>query len=138
MPSDQDLLLSEFETVRNYFNQHDFTEESWAQTMHGLLDEHVTMKRLDDPGFHMGRSEIKQYFVNGNGQSDHARVTYREPKNCYIIDNVAFISGLADFVAKDGTKHNPASDPRVIAYSFTYLKANGCWKAIHLWGAYVA
>jgi len=136
MPTDQDLLLAAFNKARDYFNQHDFTAQTWTATMEGLLDPQVAMKRLDDPGYHVGAA-VKDYFVNGNGKTERAKVTYLEPKDCYIVGNLGFVSGLAEFIDRNGEGHRPSHAHR-IAYSFTYSKASGSWKAVHLWGAYVA
>jgi hypothetical protein len=130
----EDDLLAAFDKAHVYFNRHDFTEHSWMQTMDGLLDENVEMKRLDDPGYHKGKAKLKDYFLKCNGYRDQALVSYRN-KHCLVVGNIGFISGFADFVDKDGP--NPSSQPRLIAYSFTYSRQSGSWKAVHLWGAYV-
>jgi hypothetical protein len=135
MAADPDLLAA-FDKACDYFNKHDFTEQSWAQTMDGLLDDHVQMKRLDDPGYHTGKTTVKNYFLKGHGYSDQATVTYTN-KYCQVAGNLGFISGFADFVDLDGPNHRPPSRSRRIAYSFTYSKESGSWKAIHFWGAYV-
>jgi hypothetical protein len=135
MAADPELLAA-FDKACDYFNKHDFTSQSWAQTMDGLLDDNVAMKRLDDPGYHQGKAVVRNYFLNGNGYGDQAKVTYTS-KVCLTVGKRGFISGFADFVDQDGTNH-PPSPPRRIAYSYTYSKENGSWKAIHLWGAYVA
>jgi hypothetical protein len=135
MAADPDLLAA-FDKAYDWFNQHNFTEQSWAQTMDGLLDDYVKMKKLDDPGYHEGKAAVKNYYLRGNGFSDQASITFRN-KDCQIVGNLGFISGIADFVDQDGTNHNPPSRSLLIAYSFTYSKASGSWKAVHFWGAYV-
>jgi hypothetical protein len=129
-------LLAAFDTAYDWFNQHNFTEQSWAQTMEGLLDDNVTMKRLDDSGYHEGKAAIKNYYLYGHGLNDQASITFRN-KDCEVIGNFGFISGLADFVDLDGANHTPPSRSRLIAYSFAYSKASGSWKAVYFWGAYV-
>jgi hypothetical protein len=137
MPSERELLLKGFDTVRDFFNRHDFTEQSWAEKMEPYLDDNVAMKRLDDPTYHVGKATVKQYFLHGNGKSDEATIAYQNRKDCHIMGDLAFISGFAEFVDQNGTNHNPASNPRRIVYSFVYKKAGDTWKAIYLWGAYV-
>ncbi len=132
MVTDQSLLDT-FEKFYDYFNGRDFTEQSWTQIIDPLLDDSVKMKRLDDPGYHEGKDAVKTYFLYGNGKSDLAfcEVRTREPQ---VVDGIGFVSGAAEF--QDMTTTNPPSRPRLIAYSFTFSKASGAWKAIHLWGKY--
>jgi hypothetical protein len=130
-------LLKAFEQAYVYFNGHNFTDQSWALQMDDLLDDNVKMKQLDDETYHEGKGEVKKYFLQGgNGFDDQATVSFIT-KDCQQIDDYGFISGFANFVDLNGAKHIPPSPSRVIAYSFTYSKKSGRWKAVHLWGAYV-
>ncbi len=129
-------LLAAFDKAYDYFNKHDFTEQSWAQTMDGLLDDNVKMKKLDDVGYYEGKAAVKDYFLNGNGKSDQA-LFYARNRDSQVVGNSGFISGFADFVDKNGTTNYPPSPRRVIAYSFAYSKVSGSWKAIYLWGTYI-
>src|SRR5437016_4048290 len=90
-------LLEAFDRAVDYFNKHDFTEQSWAQTMDGLLDDNVKMKKFDDEGYHEGKAAVREYFLTGHGKSDQATFTPRN-KDCQVVDNSGFISGFADFV----------------------------------------
>ena len=127
-------LLDTFDKFYQYFNARNFTDATWAQTMDALLDDNVKMKKLDDPGYHEGKADVKKYFVMGNGKADLAFCTIRN-KVSQVVAGIGFVSGAADFVDKTST--TPQSPPRPIAYSFAFSKTNSGWKAIHLWGQYL-
>ena len=130
MATDKDLLDA-FEKLYQYFNRHDFTEQSWA-TIEPLLADNVTVKKLDGPGYHEGKAALKAYFLYGNGKSDLPSCTIKN-RDAQIIGNIGVVSGSADFVDTNTT--SPPSNPRPIAYSATFSGATGFWEMIYLWGS---
>jgi hypothetical protein len=139
--SDADLLTA-FRKMVTDFNQDYFgtNPQNYANGLQGDMAANVKMKRIDDPGYYdeatptpkpSGYGEVKEYFVNGNGNGSKHRDTFTpdERPEVQIIDSAGFVSGSATFVDDKATRR--------IAYSFafTYSSADGgSWKAIHLWG----
>jgi hypothetical protein len=102
--------------------------------MDALLDDNVKMKKLDDPDYHDGKADVKNYFVSGHGKDDLAFCAIQN-RVSQVVGGIGFVSGAADFVDKTST--TPPSRSRPIAYSFAFSKTNTGWKAIHLWGQYL-
>jgi hypothetical protein len=134
MAADCDDLKATFRKGVRFFNQHNFTLNSYSDY---AAAENVRMKKLDDEGYHEGIDDVENYFYT-KGNQDQASFIPDDDKDSHpafvMFDGYGFVSGTATFVDRT----NPIRSPeRRIAYSFTYISVNDEWRAIHLWGTYI-
>lgn len=118
-----------------------FDAQDWPK-LESMLDDHVVMKRIDDPEkCHSGKRDVMHYF-NTRGDADRARFEYdpNDQNTKWLIVNgpkpIGVISGTGKFYDTD--KAIEAKKPRTIAFSFSFVKDGQKWLAIHLWGAYAS
>ncbi len=116
-----------------------FDRLDWEQ-LENMLDDHVVMKRIDDPEkFHSGKRDVMHYFRT-RGQNDKARFEYdlADQNTKWLIVNgrkpIGLVSGTGKFF--DTFKAVDAKKPRTIAFSFAFVKSGQKWLASNLWGAY--
>jgi hypothetical protein len=116
-------LLDTFRTAVGLFNSRHWTD------LAPLLDQNVTMKRIDDPVlYHEGKTDVMNYFTT-TGNSDEA-VFVPVQTNSEIVGKLGLVWGAADW------KSTPTSPTQKIAYMFAFRNENGFWLAVNLWGAY--
>jgi hypothetical protein len=123
---------------------HDACQCFWTQDwphLDNFLQDHVVMKRIDDPElFHSGKKNVMDYFHH-NGQHDRARFEYfpndSQKTKWQLVDDpngaarIGVVSGSGNFWPT-----HAATKSRPIAFSFSFIKDNQKWLAILLWGAY--
>ncbi len=104
-----------------------FNQQNWPPLV-ALLDERVAMKRIDDPGYHVGKADVIAYF-HGHGQHDRAVFTPTEVHH-QVTGKFGLIWGTADW------KNLAGSAPRNMVFSFVFVRHdNGNWLELNLWAA---
>ncbi len=116
-------LMAAFQAAVQLFNT-----QNWA-TLEPLLDDNVTMKRIDDPvQHHEGKAAVMGYFFT-NGKKDRATFT-PTTQNSQIVGSIGLVWGSADWTTTRGGQTVP------IAYAYAFRNVGGNWLALNLWGAY--
>ena|ERR1700730_12812045 len=118
-------LLAAFNAAVGFFNAQD-----WAH-LHPLLDDFVTMTRIDDPlSFHKGKSKILFYCYT-HGTTDRAVFTPdTATQQTKTFGTIGLVIGSADW------QNTSTASKRKVAYAFSFINKNGNWLALNLWGAY--
>ena len=134
-------LMDTFNTAVGYFNK--FQVANWAQ-LEPLLHDNMNMKRIDDlspHGYYHNKQEVRGYFMT-RGKDDQADFTPDAVPDCRIVGDYGFVSGTAIFIDVTNRLQGGPTQPRKIAFSFTFKRGDdpsnaGNWQAIHSWGKYL-